>query len=204
MCTCRYRIFSTSPRHQSTQSRTLANLSQSPPVPRNLPLLRLLDNHRRSAPIAHKTARVRRSRRRDTRHRVIANSVIRSENELDVTAAARGAMSCGGSSSPAGDPADIRRNSRSSPRASHSSTMMPAPRNLNQRHGPRPIRPHRPFPTSTPTPVTVTTAARCGVAVQHAALEHCEELFEAGERTGHGGEVGREGCCYCYRDAGVD
>ena len=204
MCTCKYRVLSTSPRHQSTQLRTLANPSQSPPVPRDLPLLRLLDDHRRPAPIAHKTARVRRSRRRDTRHRVIANSVIRSENELDVTAAARGAMSCGGSNSPGGGPADIRRNSSSSPRASHSSTMMPAPRNIDQRHGPRPIRPHRAFPTSTSTPVTVTAAARCGVAVQHAALEHCEELFQAGECAGHCCEVGREGCCYCYRDAGVD
>ena len=204
MCTCKYRVLSTSPRHQSTQLRTLGNPSQSPPVPRDLPLLRLLDDHRRPAPIAHKTARVRRSRRRDTRHRVIANSVIGPKNELDVTAAARGAMSCGGSNSPGGGPADIRRNSSSSPRASHSSTMMPAPRNIDQRHGPRPIRPHRAFPTSTSTPVTVTAAARCGVAVQHAALEHCEELFQAGECAGHCCEVGREGCCYCYRDAGVD
>jgi hypothetical protein len=170
----------------------------SPPLPRrDLPLLRLLDNHRRPAPITHKTTRVRRRRRRHTRHRVIANVVIGSKDDTNLTAAAaaaaRGAMSRSG----------LRSIDNHSP-----SSTMPTPRNLNQRNRTRTIRP-APFPTPTPIPTTPTSiavaassrvhaAAAPAILTYHAALEHREELLQAGERAGHYCEVGCEGCCYCY------
>ena len=138
-------------------ARQVTRPQRLPPIIRNLPPLRLLNN-RRITPITYRTNRIS----RNLRPRV-PNNLIRPQLKL-IT--------------------------RSPPPPTHSPNPTRQRSQRNRRICPR----------------ALAAAGVCCIAdlADHAAFEHGEELFQAGEGGGHDCDVGCDCCDDCDADAGVD